>query len=119
MQNERPRRGRQYIPRKHHGGNQSPRNQNYSPSASFNFNRGGSSQQKHHQQPRRNSDRFKREILAQVERLVKQNNTIIELLSRLNRQAGGDDVPAAREPAGKEGGEAPEPGNEAVQFDDE
>mgnify|MGYP006282785977 CR=1 FL=1 len=118
MQNERPRRGRQYIPRKQHGGNQPPRSQNYSPSASFNFNRGGSSQQKH-QQPRRNSDRFKREILTQVERLVKQNNTIIQLLTQLNRKAGGDDVPEVQEPAAKKQDETPEPGNEAVQFDDE
>ncbi len=67
------------------------RGQNYSPSTSYNYNpagHGGGNRDRDRdrdQQNRRRTppDRFKRDILIAVERLAKQNDTMIKLLKEI------------------------------------
>jgi hypothetical protein len=59
-------------------------NANYSPSTSFRRNNSGTgSYQGHNQQPRRRTDRFKRESLNHTDKLLRQNDIIISLLREI------------------------------------
>jgi hypothetical protein len=80
------------------------KNQNYSPSMSYNYNPAGQMGMGHGsmQHPHRRTDRFKRELITLQERIVRQNNIIIKLLKELNyrlaplQSSGGKpvDIPA-------------------------
>ncbi|MBD3419972.1 MAG: hypothetical protein GF398_07645 [Chitinivibrionales bacterium] len=74
------------------------KNTNYSPSANYNYGHSRGHQQNHNhqnrsnskqQQPRKQQDRFKRDILNVVERMTKQNNVMIKLLKEINERLGG------------------------------
>jgi hypothetical protein len=54
---------------------------NYSPSASYNYSPGAGYNGVQH--PRRRTDRFKREVMNQSDRTVKQNDIIIRLLKEI------------------------------------
>lgn len=76
------------------------RNHNYSPSVSYNYNPGGT--QTSQQNPRRRTDRSKREMHNSTDKLIKQNNTIIKLLKEISdklsagQSSGGGSQPGGR-----------------------
>ena len=73
---------------------------NYSPSASYNYNPAGMHGQGGGQQhPRRRTDRFKRETVGGMERILKQNEMMIRLLREIRDllAAAGGRQPASGE----------------------
>jgi hypothetical protein len=94
MHNDEPRRYGHVGGGRGYQGRQQQPGQNYSPSANYNYNPGGTGQghlvggghggSNMQQPPRRRQDRFKRDIHDYSDKIVKQNDVIIKLLKEIS-----------------------------------